>query len=439
MSIDQAAATTGPSAERAFDVVDLIRTKRDGGTLSDAEIRWLIRAYTDGRVGDEQMSAMAMAIFFRGLDARELPTWTRAMIDTGERMDFSSLTRPTCDKHSTGGVGDKITLPLAPLVAACGVAVPQLSGRGLGHTGGTLDKLEAIPGWQAFLTNEAMLAQLEDVGAVICAAGSGLAPADKKLYALRDVTGTVEAIPLIASSIMSKKIAEGTAALVLDVKTGAGAFMKERDRAEELARTMVALGKAAGVNTVALVTDMNAPLGRSAGNACEVAESVEVLAGGGPSDVVDLTLALAREMLACAGVDADPAAALASGRAMDFWKRMIRAQGGDPDAPLPVAKHSETVVAASDGYLTGLDAMKVGVAAWRLGAGRARKEDVVQAAAGVTWTAGIGDAVRAGQPLFTLTTDTPERFERALEALDGAATITPDPIERGLIVLNRID
>ncbi len=422
-----------------FDVVDLIRTKRDGGVLSDAEIVWLINAYTAGEVGDEQMSALAMAIFFRGLDGRELPTWTQAMIDTGERMDFSSLSRPTSDKHSTGGVGDKITLPLAPLVAACGVAVPQLSGRGLGHTGGTLDKLEAIPGWRASLTNEEMLRQLEAVGAVICAAGAGLAPADKKLYALRDVTGTVEAIPLIASSIMSKKIAEGTGSLVLDVKTGAGAFMKTREASAELARTMVALGKAAGVTTVALVTDMNAPLGKSAGNACEVAESVEVLAGGGPADVVELTLALARAMLEAAGSDADPADALASGKAMDTWKAMIRAQGGDPDAPLPVARHTEVVRASSSGVIASMDALAVGVAAWRLGAGRARKEDPVQAAAGVTWTASLGEAVKAGDPLFTLHTDTPERFERALAALEGAVTIADAAPERGPIVLERID
>ena len=424
--------------ERRFDVVDLIRTKRDGGALSDDELRWLIRAYTDGRVGDEQMAAFAMAVFFRGLDARELPVWTRAMIDTGERMDFSSLTRPTADKHSTGGVGDKITLPLAPLVAACGVAVPQLSGRGLGHTGGTLDKLEAIPGWRASLTNAEMLAQLEDVGAVICAAGSGLAPADKKLYALRDVTGTVESIPLIASSIMSKKIAEGTASLVLDVKTGSGAFMKQRDRAEELARTMVALGRAADVGTVALVTAMDAPLGRSAGNAVEVAESVEVLAGGGPVDVVDLTLALAREMLACAGVDTDPAEALASGRAMDVWRRMIAAQGGDPGASLPQPRETEVVRAASDGFVTSMDAMAVGLAAWRLGAGRARQGDPVQAAAGVTWTAGVGDRVAAGQELFRLHTDEPERIPRALEALEDAVTIGSERVDPGPIVLGRI-
>lgn len=421
-----------------FDAVELIRTKRDGGRLSDEAIDWLIRNYTDGVVTDEQMSAMAMAIFFRGLDAPELSRWTNAMIATGERMDFSSLSRPTVDKHSTGGVGDKITLPLAPLVAACGAAVPQLSGRGLGHTGGTLDKLEAIPGWRASLSNEEMLAQLESVGAVICAAGSGLAPADKKLYALRDVTATVESIPMISASIMSKKIAEGTASLVLDVKTGAGAFMKTFADSKALAETMVGIGTAAGVTTVALITDMDAPLGRTAGNGLEVAESVDVLAGGGPADVVELTIALAAEMLACAGIDADPARVLASGKAMDAWKAMIRAQGGDPDAPMPTARHTEQVVADADGYLTGLDAMGVGLAAWRLGAGRAKQGDPVQAAAGVTWHASVGDPVRAGQPLFTLHTDTPERMERAKEALAGAATIAAAPGQRRPLVLERI-
>lgn len=421
-----------------FDAVELIRTKRDGGRLQDAAIDWLIRNYTDGVVSDEQMSAMAMAIFFRGLDGTELSRWTNAMIATGERMDFSSLSRPTVDKHSTGGVGDKITLPLAPLVAACGAAVPQLSGRGLGHTGGTLDKLEAIPGWRASLSNAEMLDQLESVGAVICAAGSGLAPADKKLYALRDVTATVESIPMISASIMSKKIAEGTASLVLDVKTGSGAFMKTYADSKALAETMVGIGTDAGVNTVALITDMDAPLGRTAGNGLEVAESVEVLAGGGPADVVELTLALAAEMLACAHIDADPAAVLASGRAMDTWKAMIRAQGGDPDAPLPTARHTEVVAAEADGYLSGLDAMAVGLAAWRLGAGRAKQGDPVQAAAGVTWHASVGEWVRAGQPLFTLHTDTAERIERAREALVGAARIEDAPAARRPIVLERI-
>jgi thymidine phosphorylase len=387
------------------------------------------------------MSALAMAILLNGMTRREVARWTAAMIATGERMDFSSLSRPTADKHSTGGVGDKITLPLAPLVAACGVAVPQLSGRGLGHTGGTLDKLESVPGWRAALSNEEMLAQLEDVGAVVCAAGSGLAPADKKLYALRDVTGTVEAIPLIASSIMSKKIAEGTGALVLDVKVGSGAFMKSLDSARELAATMVALGQDAGVHTVALLTDMATPLGLTAGNALEVRESVEVLAGGGPADVVELTLALAREMLAGAGRgDVDPAEVLASGKAMDSWRRMIAAQGGDPDAPLPAARETHVVTAPADGVLVRLDAMAVGLAAWRLGAGRARQGDAVQAGAGVEWHARPGDAVRAGQPLLTLHTDEPDRFDRALESLAGGWEVAPpgSPYEPSPIVLDRI-
>jgi len=436
----------------AFDAVDVIRTKRDRGVLSPGQIDWVIDAYTRGVVAEEQMAALNMAILLNGMSREEIARWTAAMIASGERMDFSSLrpraggpvnangSMPTTDKHSTGGVGDKITLPLAPLVAVYGVAVPQLSGRGLGHTGGTLDKLEAIPGWRAALSNEEMLAQLQDVGAVICAAGSGLAPADKKLYALRDVTGTVEAIPLIASSIMSKKIAEGTGSLVLDVKVGSGAFMKNEEQARELARTMVALGHDAGVNTVALLTDMSTPLGLTAGNAIEVEESVEVLAGGGPEDVVELTVRLAEEMLQAAGVrDADPAAALKDGRAMDVWRRMISAQGGDPDAALPVAKESETILAPADGVLVELDALKVGVAAWRLGAGRARREDVVQAGAGVRLHAKPGAMVRAGEPLMTLLTDTPERFDRAKEALEGATVIAPEGSRAGnRLVLDRI-
>ena len=420
----------------AFDAVDVIIAKRGKGELSDAQIDWVIDAYTRGAVADEQMSSLAMAILLNGMNRREISRWTGAMIASGERMDFSGLSRPTADKHSTGGVGDKITLPLAPLVAACGVAVPQLSGRGLGHTGGTLDKLESIPGWRAAMSNEAMMQQLEDVGAVICAAGDGLAPADKKLYALRDVTGTVEAIPLIASSIMSKKIAEGTGALVLDVKVGSGAFMKNVDDARELARTMVDLGTDAGVKTVAMLTNMQVPLGLTAGNAIEVRESVEVLAGGGPEDVVELTLALAREMLACAGRDdVDPADALKDGRAMDAWKAMIRAQGGDPDATLPVARESQDVLAPADGVLTQLDALKVGVAAWRLGAGRARKEDPVQAGAGVEMHYKPGATVRAGEKLLTLHTDTPDRFERALESLEGAFTIAPEGSRPDLLPL----
>ena len=407
-----------------YSVVDLIRAKREGQTLNSDQITWLIRAYTDGVVADEQMSAMAMAVYFQGLDDAELSTWTTAMIESGERMSFVGLSRPTVDKHSTGGVGDKITLPLAPLVAACGAAVPQLSGRGLGHTGGTLDKMEAIPGWRADLSHDEMVAQLEKVGAVICAAGPGLAPADKKLYALRDVTGTVESIPLIASSIMSKKIAEGTDSLVLDVKTGSGAFMKTEEDARELARRLVGLGEAAGVHTTALLTRMDAPLGYACGNGIEVAESLEVLAGGGPSDVVELTVALARHIVKAAGLDViDPADVLASGQAMDVWRDMVRAQGGDPDAPLPVARHSQDVVATKTGVITRIDAMSVGLAAWRLGAGRARKEDPVQAAAGVMLRVRPGDRVVEGQPLATLLTDTPGSIVRAEDAMADAFTV----------------
>ncbi|MEJ5914825.1 thymidine phosphorylase [Pseudokineococcus sp. 1T1Z-3] len=408
-----------------FDAVDVIRAKRDRGELTGEQVDWVVDAYTRGVVAEEQMSALAMAVLLNGMSRAETARWTAAMIASGERLDLSAgLSRPTADKHSTGGVGDKITLPLAPLVAACGVAVPQLSGRGLGHTGGTLDKMEAIPGWRASLSTAEVRRQLEDVGAVVCAAGADLAPADKRLYALRDVTGTVESVPLIASSIMSKKIAEGTDALVLDVKVGSGAFMKDRASARELAQTMVALGTDAGVRTVALLTDMATPLGLTAGNALEVAESVEVLAGGGPADVVELTLALAREMLSAAGVHGvDPAAALADGRAMDAWRAMVAAQGGDPSASLPTARESDVVLSPADGVLARLDALAVGVAAWRLGAGRARREDPVQAGAGVELHAKPGEEVRAGQPLMTLHTDTPGRFARAREALEGAVDV----------------
>jgi thymidine phosphorylase len=422
-----------------FDAVDVIRTKRDGGRLSDEQVGWVIDAYTRGTIADEQMAALLMAILFRGMEPAELARWTAAMIDSGERLRFGDVGRPTVDKHSTGGVGDKITLPLGPLVAAGGAAVPQLSGRGLGHTGGTLDKLESIPGWRARLSNVEFAAQLRDVGAVICAAGESLVPADRKLYALRDVTGTVESIPLIASSIMSKKIAEGAQALVLDVKVGSGAFMKDAASARELAQTMVDLGTAHGTRTVALLTAMDTPLGRTAGNALEVAEAVEVLSGGGPPDVVELTVTLAGEMLAAAGLsDVDPAAALVDGRAMDVWRRMVRAQGGDPDAPLPVAREVHVLPAPVTGTLTRLDAYRVGVAAWRLGAGRARKEDAVSAAAGVRLHAKPGDQVTAGSPLLELHTDDPARFDRALAALDGAIEIGTGPLAPAPLVLGRV-
>ena len=421
-----------------FSTVDLICAKRDGQALRPDEMAWFIDAYTAGQIPDEQASALLMAIYFQGMRPDELAVWTQAMIDSGERLDLSGLDRPTVDKHSTGGVGDKVSLVLAPLLAACGAAVPQLSGRGLGHTGGTLDKLEAIAGWRAALSNDEILAQLADVGAVICAAGAGLAPADRRIYALRDVTGTVPSIPLIASSIMSKKIAEGTGALVLDVKVGAGAFMKTPELARELAEAMVSLGEAHGVRTTALLTGMDTPLGRTAGNALEVGESTETLAGGGPADLVEVTLALAREMVALAGLDADPAEVLASGRAMDVWRAMIAGQGGDPDADLPLAPIVETVPAPADGVLNRLDALAVGIAAWRLGAGRARKEDAVSATAGVVCLAKEGESVRAGEPLLELHTTEESLLPGALAALEGGFDVTAEAGPRQPLVLDRV-
>jgi len=422
----------------AFAAVDIIRAKRDNEVLSNDAITWVLDAYVAGQVAEEQMSALLMAIVFRGLNETELATWTDVMIASGERLDLSSLSRPTVDKHSTGGVGDKISLILAPLVAACGAAVPQLSGRGLGHTGGTLDKLEAIPGWRAVLTNREVLDQLESVGAVICAAGDGLAPADRKLYSLRDVTGTVESIPLISASIMSKKIAEGTGALLLDVKVGRGAFMKTRERASELARTMVALGEGHGVKTVAQLTAMDAPLGRAAGNGLEVTESVDVLMGGGPQDIIDLTLALASEMVALVGIDVDPAEKLADGSAYRVYREMIAAQGGDPDAVMPVAAQREELVAARDGIVTSIDAFEVGVAAWRLGAGRARKEDAVSAAAGVLTLVREGDTVEKGQPLFELHADDEHHLTLGREALRDAFVISDQEAAPTPLLIERV-
>lgn len=421
-----------------FSAVDVITTKRDGGALGDDAITWMLDAYMRGDVADEQMSALLMAIFFNGLDPRELLTWTDRMIASGERLDLKGLSRPTVDKHSTGGVGDKISLILAPLVAACGAAVPQLSGRGLGHTGGTLDKLESIPGWRALLSNEEIRDQLEDVGAVICAAGQGLAPVDRRLYALRDVTGTVESIPLISSSIMSKKIAEGTNALVLDVKVGRGAFIKSHDRALQLAQTMVSLGTDHGVATVAQLTSMNQPLGRAVGNALEVIESVDVLKGAGPNDVRELTLSLARTMLELVGIDTDPASKLDDGSAYGVYRAMIEAQGGDPDAKLAEGSYKDVFLAPQDGIIQQMDALDVGVAAWRLGAGRARKEDPVSAGAGILCLARVGEFVEAGQPLFELFADDDEHLARGRDTLATAVVLGEEPVIHEPVLLERI-
>ncbi len=429
----------GGAAPR-FDAVDLIRAKRDGGELSAGQISWLIDAYVDGTVPDEQVASWLMAVYQKGMSAAETSSLTGAIVASGDVIDLSGLARPTVDKHSTGGVGDKVSLVLVPLLAALGAAVPQLSGRGLGHTGGTLDKLEAIPGWRSNLSVPEVLAQLGSVGCVICAAGAGLAPADRKLYALRDVTATVESVPLIASSIMSKKIAEGTSALVLDVKVGSGAFMAERERAAELASAMVEIGRDRGMKVAALLTSMDVPIGRAVGNALEVTEAVDTLEGRGPGDLVEVTVALAQVMLELAGLDGDPLQALHDGSALAVWKAMVRAQGGDPDAPLPAAPVVGPVVAERSGFLGRLEARAVGVAAWRLGAGRARKEDPVSAGAGVRCLVKPGEPVEMGQPLLELLTDDASRLERARESLRGALEVADEPplAGPGSLVLDRI-
>jgi thymidine phosphorylase len=421
-----------------MDAIDVIRTKRDGGRLTEDQIEWFIRSYTKGDIPDEQASALLMAIVWRGMERDELNKWAEEMIESGERLDLSSVDVPTVDKHSTGGVGDKVSLILAPLVAACGVADPMLSGRGLGHTGGTLDKLEAIPGFRVDIGSDEMLEILRKVGCVICSAGPELAPADRKLYALRDVTGTVESIPLIASSIMSKKIAEGTSALVLDVKVGSGAFLPDIDAARQLAETMVELGNAHGVKTSALLTNMDSPLGRAAGNGLEVTEAVEALERGGPEDLMELTLELAREMLDLAGIEADPAAAIENGSALDKYRQMVAAQGGDVDAPIPEASERRTVDAHVSGYVTKLDARAVGIAAWKLGAGRSRKEDPVSAGAGIVCLAKPGDKVSEGEAMLELHADDPVRFDAALAALDDAFEIEGEPPQPQEMILERI-
>ena len=417
---------------------DLIYAKRDGGVLTEEQIRWSINAFTKNEIPDEQAGSFLMAVFFQGLNKEELSVWTDAMIKSGEILDLSSVGKPTVDKHSTGGVGDKISLPLCPLVASFGAAVPQLSGRGLGTFGGTLDKMESVSGFNITLSNEKMIQQLKDVGVFITAAGAGLAPADRKMYSFRDVIGTVECIPLIASSIMSKKIAEGTQSLVLDVKAGRGAFMKDFSKAKQLAETMVEIGNKAGVKTVALITQMDTPLGNAVGNALEVSESIDVLNGKGPQDVIEITLALAKEMLQLAGINKDPATGLKDGSAMQVWKKMIIAQGGNPDIEIPVAKQKENVVATQSGYITDLDAYAIGLSAWRLGAGRAKKEDAVSKTAGIICLAKEGDYVEKDQPVLELHIDDSSRLPFAKEALKNAFTIGAEPKEKRKIILERI-
>lgn len=417
---------------------DLIYTKRDGGVLSADQIRWFIEKFTKNEIPDEQAGSFLMAVFFQGLNKEELNVWTDAMIKSGEKLDLSKVGKPTVDKHSTGGVGDKISLPLCPLVASFGAAVPQLSGRGLGTFGGTLDKMESVSGFNISLSNEQMINQLKNVGVFITAAGVGLAPADRKMYSFRDVIGAVECIPLIASSIMSKKIAEGTQSLVLDVKAGRGAFMKDFSKAKQLAETMVEIGNNAGVKTVALITQMETPLGNAVGNALEVSEAIDVLNGKGPSDVIEITLALAKEMLNLAGIDKDPAQGLKDGSAFNIWKNMIKAQGGNPDAEIPVAKKKELVLSKQSGYITDLNAYAIGLSAWRLGAGRAKKEDAVSKTAGIICLAKEGDYVEKGQPVLELHIDDETRLNSAQDALINAFEIGSEPKEKRKIVLERI-
>ncbi len=397
---------------------DLIRKKRDGGQLSSEELQFLVWGATSGGIADEQLAAFLMAVFFRGMDLqKELPAWLHAMLHSGQVLDLSAIPGRKVDKHSTGGVGDKISLPLAPLVAVCGVRVPMVSGRGLGHTGGTLDKLESIPGFSVDLSIARFAELVNRLGVCLIGQTAEIAPADRKLYALRDATATVESIPLIASSILSKKLAEGIDALVLDVKVGRGAFMKTLEEARLLARTMVDLCKALGRGCVALLTDMDAPLGSAVGNAVEVRESIEVLRGGGPPDVRELTLRLGVEMLLSGeapGVGNDPLlarmrleTALADGGALRRFMQLVEAQGGDPSAiedpsRLPQPKAKREVRADKSGVLTRLDAEVVGLAAVDLGAGRARKEDVVDHAAGLLLRKRLGEEVRAGDVLAEL-------------------------------------
>jgi thymidine phosphorylase len=421
-----------------FDGVGVIRAKREGGELTPDQIRDLMRAYMSDDFAEEQMSALLMAIFWRGMNAAETAEWTGAMIASGERADLSGLSRPTVDKHSTGGVGDKLSLIIVPLVAVFGAAVPQMSGRGLGFTGGTLDKLESIPGWRPDLDPAALARVLEQVGGVITAAGTELAPADRRLYALRDITATVESIPLIASSIMSKKVAEGTRSLLLDIKVGTGAFMTDLDQARLLGSTMIGIGQAHGVRTAAMLTAMDTPLGRAVGNAIEVAEALDVLGGGGPADVRDLSVAEAEAMLGLAGVEGDPAKALADGRALDKFREMIRAQGGDPDQPLPASPVLGVVPAPRDGIVRRLDAYAVGMASWRLGAGRSRPGEAVSAAAGVLCLAKPGERVTKGQPIVELHGDDPSRLDAARAELAAAIDIGDEPPPERPLILQRI-
>jgi pyrimidine-nucleoside phosphorylase/thymidine phosphorylase len=418
--------------------VDLIRRKRDGGELKEDEIAWLIRGYTEGAVGDDQMAAFAMAVFFRGMSGSELAALTEAMMRSGTVVDLSKIPGVKVDKHSTGGVGDKVSVCLAPLVAACGVPVPMISGRGLGHTGGTLDKLSSIPGFSVNLDDRAFVAQVEKLELALIGQTETLAPADKKLYALRDVTATVESIPLISASIMSKKLAEGIDALVLDVKVGSGAFMKSLEDARSLARTMVLIGERMGRRVRALLTSMDQVLGLAVGNANEIWEAVEVLKGDGPPDLIEITAELGAEMLVLGRVAESLEdgktrirRAIKDGRGLERFRRLVEAQGGDPSSlddrqKLPKAAHSEPVSLDRAGWISGFDVEAIGRAAMILGAGRARTQDAIDFGVGLEMKARLGDRLELGQPFARLDWNDRTKAEAAVPILRAAVKLSDE-------------
>jgi pyrimidine-nucleoside phosphorylase len=438
------------SSAQTFRAIDVIRKKRDGGELSRFEIDSLIAAYTQGSIPDYQVSAWLMAVVLRGMTRGETAALTDAMLRSGEVLDLSGIATKKVDKHSTGGVGDKTSLVLAPLAAIAGVTVPMISGRGLGHTGGTLDKLEAIPGFNVNLAVPEFRRVLEVCGCAMIGQTAEIAPADRKLYALRDVTGTVESPYLICASIMSKKMAEGIDALVLDVKTGSGAFMKSEKDAAFLAELMVETGERMGKRTVALITDMDQPLGNMIGNALEVVEVVDVLRGGGPQDLRDLCLELAAWMLHLGGVSKtvaegkqESAKLLASGKALERFRQMVELQGGDPrvvDDPktLPQARHSQQVLSAKDGYVASLQCEQVGTACVILGGGRERKEDSVDPAVGIVLHRKVGDRVAAGEPIATIYYNSGSRVERAQQLLEESCGISDSPPSEKRLLIHRV-
>lgn len=430
----------------SYSMVELIRAKRDGGELEPDALKWIISEFTADVIPDYQLSSLLMAIVFNGLSARELGSWTEAMLHSGDVLDLSAVAKQKVDKHSTGGVGDKISIPLAPIVAACGVAVPMMSGRGLGHTGGTLDKLESIPGFSTIVEPSAFNAQLDEIGVVMVGQTETLVPADRRIYALRDATGTVPSVPLISSSIMSKKLAEDLDGLLLDVKVGSGAFMKTVEDATTLAETMVGIGASHNTPVTALLTDMSQPLGRTVGNANEIVESVDILKGEGPDDVRNLTIRFAAEMLMLSGDDdIDSATARAlnvidSGAAYEVMLKLTERQGGDPAAIentrlLPRAAHEHTVVATRPGVVTRCDAFDIGIAGVRLGGGRATKEDTVDPGVGFFIEAKVGDQVEEGDLLARIAYNDESRLQSALGVLDNAWEISDEaPVPTDLIL-----